>query len=292
MPPTAYPSFAGLESPASDYETRRSVILPVPFERTTSWIKGTARGPAAILEASCYVELYDEELETEPFRQGIATVAPVSPAAAELTDCLAEIEGEALRHLQQGKFLVTLGGEHSLTLGPVRAARQVHKAIGVVQFDAHADLRDEYHGTPYSHACVMRRALDEALPTLAVGVRSLTKSEADLVRERHLPMVWGQELPALTPDRFRELLSLLPKKVYLTFDVDFFDPALLPATGTPEPGGTGWLQTIELLRTLFASKDVVAMDVVELCPIPGQHASDFVIARLVYKCLGYLQAAG
>src|SRR4051794_20463646 len=182
------PNTFGLLEPAmSDYETSRVAVLPVPFERTTSYGKGTTSGPAAILRASQAMELYDEELAAEPYVQGIATLPPFLPEAFNMEEGLAELQEACKAHMEQGKFLVTLGGEHSLTQAPVKAAREVFGEIGVVQFDAHTDLREEFEGTPYSHASVMKRVVDAGIPTLAVGIRSLSAPEAELVRERSLP---------------------------------------------------------------------------------------------------------
>jgi len=286
--PSQPTNFGLLEGPFCDYDRSRAVVLPVPFERTTTYGKGTAHGPAAIVRASQAMELYDEELEAEPFEQGIATVAPFVPEAFDMAAALAEIEVEARRHLALGKFLVVLGGEHSLSLAPARAARAVHGGIGVVQFDAHADLREEFEGTPYSHASVMKRIVDDGFPTLAVGLRSLSAPEAELIRRQQLPVLWGYQLDHAA-EVFAPALATLPQKVYLTFDIDYFDPALVPATGTPEPGGGWWYPTLALLRALFNAKTVVGMDLVELAPIGGQPASDFLAAKLIYKCLGYLQ---
>ena len=287
------PTFGDLDPELASYDRAEAVILPVPFERTTSYGKGTASGPRALLAASRYLELYDEELEREPSDQGIHTLEAFVPGAADLAEAIGELEEEAAKHLAAGKFLLTVGGEHSLSLAPVRAAARRFRDLGVVQFDAHADLRATYEGTPYSHACVMRRILDLGMPTLAVGIRSLSGREAQLVRERGLPVLWGQELEQPgTEDRFASLLAALPESVYLTFDIDFFDPSLVPATGTPEPGGGRWYPTLRCLRHLFESKRVVAMDVVELAPITGQPGSDFLAAKLAYKCLGYRWAAG
>jgi agmatinase len=293
-------NFGLLEAADCDYDTSRVAVLPLPFERSTSYGKGTAAGPEAILRASRAMELYDEELGTEPYRRGIATLAPFLPEAFGMEEALAEIEAEARRHLAAGKFLVTLGGEHSLTLAPVRAARALAAAaghqVGVVQFDAHADLRAEFDGTPFSHASVMRRVVEDGAPTLAVGLRSLSVLEAALIAERRLPVLWAHQMAAEADGgagRFADALSALPDRVYLTFDVDYFDPSLVPATGTPEPGGGGWYPTLAMLRELFARKTVVAMDLVELAPLGGVPASDFLAAKLVYKCLGYLaEAAG
>jgi agmatinase len=268
------------------YTTASVAVLPVPFERTTTYGKGTAYGPASIIRASQAMELYDEELDAEPYQQGIATLPPFLPEAFEMEPAMEELEGECLKHMEAGKFLVTLGGEHSLTIAPVRAARRAFGDIGVVQFDAHADLRAEFDGTAYSHASVMRRVVEDGIPTLAIGIRSLSRPEVDFARQRALPVVWGHELP-LAVERFSKLLAQLPEHVYLTFDIDYFDPSLVPATGTPEPGGGHWAPTMALLKALFAQKTVVAMDVVELAPIGGQPASDFLTSKLIYKCLGY-----
>ncbi|MEM7048047.1 MAG: agmatinase [Acidobacteriota bacterium] len=276
---------------AKPTEEPRIAILPLPFERTTSYGKGTSEGPAAILRASQALELYDEELESEPWLQGIETLPAFLPEAFDLETALAEIEEACLAPLQAGRFLVTLGGEHSLSQAAVRAAaRTCSEAIGIVQFDAHADLRDSYDGTRYSHASVMRRLVEQGFPSLAVGVRSLSVPEASLVRQLRMPVLWGHDLPRRDlAERFADLLADLPETVYLTFDLDYFDPSLVPATGTPEPGGGLWYPTLELLRLLFENKRVVAMDVVELAPIGGLTAPDFLAAKLVYKCLGYLQ---
>ena len=289
-------NFGLLEAADADYDAARAVVLPVPFERTVSYGHGTAGGPAAILAASRSMELYDEELRSEPYRQGIATLPPFLPEGFAMEEALGELDAEAERHLAAGKFLVTLGGEHSLTIAPVRAARRVVEAaggrLGVVQFDAHADLRDEFDGTPYSHASVLRRVVEDGLPHVAVGLRSLSAPEGALIAARGLPVIWGSELGrGDAGERFAAMLEGLPEAVYLTFDVDYFDPALVPATGTPEPGGGTWWPTLALLRHLFRAKRVVAMDLVELAPSGHHHASDFLAAKLIYKCLAYLQEA-
>jgi agmatinase len=224
------------------------------------------------------MELYDQELRCEPAEIGIATLPPFLPEAFDLGEAMAELESECRRHLSAGKFLLTLGGEHSLSIAPIRAAKRRFGDLGVVQFD---------EGTPYSHAAVMRRVHDEHLPSLPIGIRSLSKPEAEFAHEAGIPIVWAEELDELDGGRLDRLLAALPEQVYLTFDIDYFDPALVPGTGTPEPGGGAWHPTLRLLRQIFATKRVVAMDLVELAPIGGQPASDFVAAKLAYKCLGY-----
>lgn len=287
------PFLGPLDHPCS-YDDARAVVLPVPFERTTSYGQGTQDGPQALLEASQYVELYDEELDGEPVDEGIFTLAPVEPQSQDLAAALVEIETAARRPMADGKFVLSLGGEHSLTTAPVRAALETFGAdgpLGVLQFDAHADLRDTYEGTPHSHACVMKRLLDLGLPLAAVGLRSLSTPEAALIREHDIPVIWGYQLDEAEP-RFDALLDALPEQVYLTFDIDFFDPSLVPCTGTPEPGGGFWQPTVRLLKRLFERKTVVAMDLVELAPRADQPSSDFVAAKLAYKCLGYRLTQG
>jgi len=289
--PSLPTNFGLLEPEASAYETSRVAVLPVPFERTTSYGKGTSAGPAAIIRASQSMELYDEELGAEPSLQGITTLPPFLPEAFDMAEAMAELQAECRVHMEKGKFLVTLGGEHSLSQAPIKAAREVFGTsgeIGVVQFDAHADLREEFEGTPYSHASVMKRVVDAGIPTLAVGIRSLSAPEAEVVRSKSLPVIWGHQLDRAA-DLFPKLLQELPETIYLTFDIDYFDPSLVPATGTPEPGGGLWYPTLGLLRHLFATKTVVSMDLIELAPLGHQPASDFLAAKLIYKCLGYLQ---
>ncbi len=288
------PSFLGLDAEQPEPAAARAVILPLPFERTVSYGKGTADGPRALLDASAYVELYDEELRTEDHSRQIHTAEPFDPAAdLELSEAMAEIQDHAREWMQSGKFLVSIGGEHSLTYPLVAAAQEVFSGpMGVVQFDAHADLRDEYEGTRFSHAAVMRRIVDDlSLPTLAVGIRSLSGPEAKLVQDRGLPVIWSHEwhedARSGSLERFAAYLDQLPEQIYLTFDLDFLDPSLLPGTGTPEPGGGEWHPTMAALRYLFEHKTVVAMDVVELAPEPDRTVSDFVAAKLVYKSLGY-----
>ena len=287
----APPPFGLFDPEDCDYATAAAAILPVPFERTVSYGTGTGAGPAAILQASAQVEEFDEELGYEPCKQGVATLPFCVPESKDLAEALGEIEAAARKPLTDGKFLLTLGGEHSLTLALVRAVLDVsgNEPLGVVQFDAHADLRDSYEGSPLSHACVLRRVLELNLPTLSVGLRSLSAPEAALIENRALPVIRAPELenPEAAEARFRNSLEALPRRIYLTFDLDFFDPSLVPATGTPEPGGGRWYPTLRLLRTLFETKDVVAMDLVELAPMAGHSSSDFVAARLAYKCLGY-----
>ncbi|MBZ0114330.1 MAG: agmatinase [Thermoanaerobaculia bacterium] len=284
-------SFFDLPDEHSEYDSARTAILPIPYERTTSYGQGTSLGPAAIHAASMQVEFWEEMTRSEPYLTGIATLPSVACGQATPEEVVENIRTAARSHLEAGKFLVSLGGEHAVSVGLFEAVRDVHGPIGVVQFDAHADLRQSYQGSELSHACIMHRALDAEHPTLAVGIRALCKEESDLIDRRALPTIWGWEL-ADAKASFESHLDSLPETVYLTFDVDYFDPTVMPATGTPVPGGGEWYPTLELLEVLFRRKRVLAMDVVELAPRPDLHACDFLTASLIYKCLAFEQRAG
>lgn len=288
MPGSGLPTFLRLDMPAREPAV---AVLPVPYERTTSWGRGTENGPAALLLASHYVELYDEELDAEPYQVGIETLPPVDTDGSD-ESVLRRISAAAESTLRNGRFLAAIGGEHTVTPALLRGARAAaERDLGVVQFDAHADLRETYAGTAWNHACAMSRVLDLGLPTLAVGIRSLTRPEAARIANERLPIIWAEQLDALPRPElealFEGLLASLPDTVYLTFDLDFFDPSMLPATGTPEPGGGNWYQALALLRRLFERKQVIAMDVVELAPIADNPASDFTAAKLLHKCIAY-----
>jgi agmatinase len=286
MPPE---NFGGLPDEHSQYTTSRAVIFPVPLERTTSYEHGTRNGPAAILAASRNMELYDEELELEPYKEiGIHTLPAIDTADGTLDEVISEIFTAQLGLLEDEKFTVALGGEHSLTPPLVSATAKRHKNLSVLQIDAHADLRDEYQGNPASHACAMRRVV-EICPAVQVGIRSLSVEEAQAIPRLHTSVYWAKDIArAPLKSWIAKVLSDLSPNVYLTIDLDGFDPAIVPATGTPEPGGLDWMQVTSLIRAVADHKKIVGMDVVELLPQPGDHASDFLAAKLVYKCLGYI----
>lgn len=288
MSAAAPANFLGLPPELSDPAAARVAVLPVPYEATTSYGGGTRRGPAAIVEASAQVEFYDAELDAEPCRAGIATCPPVELPAGDGAKAMAALRRAYEEVLATPRFVIALGGEHTITYPLVAAWSQIlgpRAGLTVLQLDAHADLREEYEGNPWSHACVMRRVVDDGVGVVGVGIRAFSIEERDFARARSLAMVRGDELGA--EGWIDRVIGALGPKVYVTFDVDFFDPSLVPATGTPEPGGGTWAQALALLRRVFAEREVVAADVVELAPIPGLHASDFVVARLVYKMIGY-----
>ena len=280
-------NFLGIPDDEARYETARGVVVPVPWEATVSYGAGTAKGPAAILDASRYVELYDEVLREEPYRKGGIHTAPVvDVSGGDPVAFLDGLESVATRLFADGKFPVFLGGEHSLTTAPVRAAKAAFEDLSVLQLDAHADLRESYEGTPWSHASVMRRVHELGVPAVPLGIRAVSVEEAEFVHDEGLPVFWSHRI-AHGEEWMDTVLNTLSDTVYITFDVDYFDPSLIPATGTPEPGGGFWHETMRFLGYVFQDKNVVGMDVVELAPIEGLHAPDFVIARLVHRCLGY-----
>jgi len=248
---------------------------------------GTRFGPRAILEASRQVEFYDEELDLEPFRIGIATLAEIDVDPANLGAGLDRLEAVSAKLVEAGIIPFALGGEHSLTIAPVRALRERYPGLSVLQLDAHLDLRAEYQGTKQSHASVMRRVRELGVPTVAVGIRSLSREEADYVHAEEAPVFLAREIreSGLPID---EILAKLKNPVYVTIDLDAFDPAYVPGVGTPEPGGLTWDEGLKLLRAVCERRQVVGCDMVELCPIPGQPASDFFAAKLANKLIGYL----
>lgn len=282
-------TFMGLDEDGSGFQRARAVILPVPYESTTSWGGGTSRGPGAILEASRYVEVHDQELDAEPTRHGIHTLPLLDLTREGTTPAMAELEkayGAVLDAIGD-RFPVMLGGEHSLSAPAIRAtAARRDGRLSVLQMDAHADLRDGYQGAPWSHASFAFRCLDVA-DFVQVGIRAVSPEEVEVIRSREgITVIWADHM--WDDDAWMEpALEALGPDVYLTFDVDYFDPSLVPATGTPEPGGGDWYRTLRFLRRVFRERNVVGMDVVELAPIPGMNAPDFLVAKLVYKLLGY-----
>jgi len=287
FPPT---TFAAVPEDYARFEQARVVILPVPYESTGSGRAGCREGPRAIIEASEEMELYDLDLECEPYRVGIHTLAEVMPHTGDPQAMVERIEGVVGELLDGGKFVVTLGGEHTLTVGAVRAQRRRVANLSVLALDAHADLRQEYLGTPYNHACVLRRLLDDGCPVLQVGLRSATREGHELIRERKLPFFSVSAYRALA-DGPREVVSGLSEDVYVTIDLDVFDPSQMAAVGTPEPGGLLWDEVVGLLAAVAREKRIVGFDVTELAPRLGPFANAQLAARLIYHLIGLAVAA-
>lgn len=284
-------NFLGL--PAEDAHPERAavLILPVPYEATTSYLGGARNGPQAILDASRAVELYDHELDDEPYLIGVATLPEVHLTAAGPEAAMAELRRAYAGVAHRGRLVIMLGGEHSISGPPIleHAARlrKKHRTLSVLQLDAHGDLRETWEGTRYSHACVMRRVVDQ-VNLVQVGIRAIDAAERRLMRRRKdsITTIFAEEVAA-GEQWIDRALRALGDDVYLTIDVDYFDPSLVPSTGTPEPGGGTWYPTMRLLERVFKEKRVVAADVVELAPIPGMAAPDFFVAKLVYRLIGY-----
>lgn len=268
------------------WEEARLVVLPVPYERTVSFGRGTSRGPEAILAASGQVELYDEELGIEPCRAGITTLAPLPLERAETAAMVAQVERAVEGIARAGKVPLILGGEHSISPPAVRAIARVAGAITVVQLDAHADLREEYQGDPMSHASAMAR-IRELAPAVQVGIRSLSDEEASRVRREKLPIFFAHAMHKEPRWMAQALRKISTDKIYITIDLDALDSSIMPATGTPEPGGMTWQQVTGFLNLLAREKNIVGFDMVELAPIPALHACNYLAAKLVSKCVGY-----
>ncbi len=277
---------------ATDYDQARVVIVPIPFEATTTYRQGCQQGPEALLTASAQVEVYDEELDWEIGEEvGIATygaIADTRDRTVTSAEMLAITETTLRQLINEGKWAIAIGGEHSITEAVVAAYQATcAEPFTVIQIDAHSDLRYEYEGSLYNHACVMHRILDRGLPTLQIGIRSLCKEEADLIKSRHLPVFWARHLAQNPQWIDQALAAITTKKVFLTIDLDGLDPTLLPGVGTPEPGGLNWYSLTTFLRRVFENHQVLGFDVMELAPIPDSVVSEFTAAKLVYKLIGY-----
>jgi agmatinase len=278
-------NYGGLEPEHSALERSRIVILPVPYDRTASFMKGTAKGPDALIEASRFMELYDDELDADPYTIGIHTASPVSGNDDPPEVMTKKVEEATARYLEKDKMVVVVGGEHSVAVGAIKAYHKRHPKLSVIQFDAHGDLRASYEGSEFSHACAMHHFAGR-LPTLQVGIRSISREERDLIREKKLMVIPARDFVA-RPQMALEAVDRLTDEIYLTIDVDYFDPAIMPATGTPEPGGPGWYDTLAFIREICRRKRLVGFDVNELRPLAGDVAPDFLAAKLIYKILGY-----
>jgi len=285
-------AFLDLRGDQGDPEKAGVVILPLPYERTSSYVRGSFRGPRAILEASAQLEEYDEELAVEIYRScdGIATLEPMHFLTETPEEAIDRIREAVREMLDRGKFVVSLGGEHTSSLGPLRAFHDRYgDALSVLQLDAHRDLRDSYLGDPYSHASVMARAL-EFIPSLVqVGIRSHSQEEVRFDEAKKVETYYAHLIKTgKVPDWEDRVLGALNERVYITIDCDFFDPSLIPSVGTPEPGGFLWYDTLGFLRRLCEERTVVGFDLCEFTPIEGMHHPEFTLARLIYKLIGYV----
>lgn len=263
-------------------------VLPVPYERTVSYGAGTARAPAAILAASVQIELVDEELLQAPELR-VQTLPALDCQAGSERQILDRIEAVAYPVMHAGRFLMTLGGEHTITLPLAAAARRVYgSALCALHLDAHLDLRDTYRANSLSHACVMRRVTELGLPVVPVGIRSVCAEEHRFLQERRQPVWWARDICRATDDAWIDaIIAQLNRLVYITIDSDALDPAVMPGTGTPEPGGLSWYAMTDLLRRVCAARTVVAADLVEVVPLPGTPVCEYTAARLATKLMTY-----
>src|SRR5437899_2824359 len=277
--------FGGTKPTTTDFNNSRVVILPIPLDRTTTYVPGTRTGPHEILVASSHMELWDEETETDVHRIGIYTMPELELPFGTMDEAVREIRRVVAEIVKRDKFPVVLGGEHSITPPVVAAVAAKNPGMSVLQIDAHADLRDSFMGTPHNHACAMRRVLEYARAT-QVGIRSLSPEEAAAAPT--LPTEIFYDFNMRQDEGWIErVVDSLGETVYITIDCDGLDPAIMPAVGTPEPGGLTWYEMLALLRRVIEARRVVGCDLVELCPIPGNVAPNFLCAKLIYKILSY-----
>jgi agmatinase len=275
-------NFGGLPAEFTDYKKAQAVVVPVPFDLTASWMAGTRRGPKALIEASGYVELYDIETKSEVYLRGIFTDKDVK--AKSTKELNKKIHERVAGHLAAGKYVVTLGGEHSISYGAAQAHIEKFSDLSILHLDAHTDRREEFEGDKFSHACTLRRISELNDDIVSVGIRSLDVTELQYLDKKR---VFYAEDIYHSMDWVQKVVDLLQPNVYLTFDLDVFDPAIMPSTGTPEPGGLYWYQTLALLKEVCKARNLVGCDVVELSPNEQTKAPDFLAAKLVYKILSY-----
>lgn len=283
-----YPlNFAGLNEEFSNYNNSYFTIIPVPYDSATSYNSGARRGPLAIIDASIQLEWFDDELNMDNYKLGIHTLpfldTKIHPE--KTTDILSKVVSKVI---SDNKFPIVLGGDHSISYGPIKSFKDAGFDFTVVHFDAHSDLREEYQGTKHSHACTIRRVLELDIPVVQVGIRSLTKEDFNFIRENpsKIKTFFARDLYKGTDYSIIDR-AIKSDNIYISFDVDVFDPSIIPATGTPEPGGLNWYQILEIARMIISNHRILGFDVVELSPnISGP--SEFIIAKLIYKFIGYI----
>jgi len=278
--------FGALEDKISSWKDSRIAILPVAYDLTTSYKPGTINGPKAIIDASRYMEAYDEETEKEISKLGIYTFKEIRSSKLRPEDMIKKAEKKISLMLDADKFPVLIGGEHSITLGPVLSCKKKFGNFSVLQLDAHSDMRDIFQGRKHSHGCIARR-ITEITDVVQIGIRSLSKEEAEK-GHKNLKTFFMKDMIKSGKWAKEAIGSLKEKKVYVTIDMDVFDPSIMPSVGTPEPGGMGWYETLALLKRLSRKKEIIGFDAVELAPMPGNVSPDFLAAKLVYKFLNYI----
>lgn len=275
-------TYAGIPIEFSKLETSQTILIPVPYDGTSTWQKGADKGPEAFLEASENMELYDIETDSEVYKTGIHLTEPIIESSSPEKMVKAVYE-QTKTYLTKNKFVTIFGGEHSVSIGSIKAFNERYENLTVLQLDAHADLRKEYQGSTCNHACAMYQANEET-NLIQVGIRSMDLSEKRVMNTDHVFFAHDIQNDEYWDDT---VIDLMTENVYITIDLDAFDPSILSATGTPEPGGLLWYETLDFLKRTFAEKNVVGFDIVELCPNPTDKSSDFLAAKLYYKMLSY-----
>lgn len=280
-------NYAGIPDRFAQLSDASVVLIPVPYDGTSTWQKGADKGPQAFLEASENMELFDIETRTEVYKRGVYLANPVEEDSSPQAMVKAVTEA-TLKYIRKGKFVTLFGGEHSISIGSIRAFNASFENLSVLQLDAHADLRSSYEGSAFNHACALHEA-SNTTNLVQVGIRSMDVSELDHMDE--FQVHFAQEI-IQEEDWMENAVSQLTENVFITIDLDAFDPSICPSTGTPEPGGLLWYETLAFLRMVFENKNVVGFDIVELCPNPNEKSSDFLAAKLYYKMLSYKFAFG
>lgn len=275
-------NFGGLPVKYSNYKDSKIVILPVPFDKTSSWLKGSAKGPKAIINASQNMELYDIETNSEVYKKGLHTLKAVTAGTSK--KMIADVYRQAKKLINDDKFVVTLGGEHTVSLGAIMAHAELFGNFSILHLDAHSDRRDTYEGNRYSHACVMARAEEFTKEIISVGIRSMDSSELKNIDRRRI--FYASDI-CQKQDWISKAVGMLSKNVYITIDIDVLDPSIMPSTGTPEPGGLGWYEILALLKNVSSKKRIVGFDVVEFLPSENK-APDFIAAKIIYKLLSFI----
>lgn len=275
-------NFCGLPAKYSNYKDSKIAILPVPFDKTSSWLKGSAKGPQAIINASKNMELYDIETSSEVYQKGLHTLKAVTAGTSK--KMIADVYSQTKKLINDDKFVVTLGGEHTVSLGAIMAHAELFSGISILHLDAHSDMRDSYEGSRYSHACVMARVREFTKEIVSAGIRSMDSSELKNIDQRRI--FYASDIYQRR-DWISKAVAMLSENVYITIDIDVLDPSIMPSTGTPEPGGLGWYEILALLKSVSAKKRIVGFDVVEFLPSENK-APDFLAAKLTYKLLSYI----
>lgn len=273
-------NYAGIPDKYARLDEAKVVLIPVPYDGTSTWQKGADKGPDAFLEASENMELYDIETRSEVYKKGVYLAPPVTENASP-EKMVEAVYKTTKNYIKQEKFVTLFGGEHSVSIGSIRAFNESFEDLTVVQIDAHADLRPEYEGSKCNHACAVHEA-SKTTNLIQVGIRSMDVSETEHMDENQVYFAHD-----LYEDWMDDAIGQMTPNVFITIDLDAFDPSILPSTGTPEPGGLFWYETLEFLKMMFKKKNVVGFDIVELCPNKDERSSDFLAAKLYYKMLSY-----